>query len=144
MAALWGRRVGSPRRRWRGRRSASSRSTGPSPPGPPRDRLPPSVRLRLPTTCTAPRTSSPRTLLTYRGRLAPVSRGMRSVPSAHSILNHMVLYQRSDPRAVDEVFAALADPTRRAILGRLREGEASVSELAQPFPVSLPAIAKHV
>jgi len=69
---------------------------------------------------------------------------MRSVPSAHSILNHMVLYQRSDPRAVDEVFAALADPTRRAILGRLREGEASVSELAQPFPVSLPAIAKHV
>jgi DNA-binding transcriptional ArsR family regulator len=56
----------------------------------------------------------------------------------------MVLYQRSDPRAVDEVFAALADPTRRAILGRLREGEASVSELAAPFPVSLPAIAKHV
>jgi DNA-binding transcriptional ArsR family regulator len=41
-------------------------------------------------------------------------------------------------------FAALADPTRRAILGRLREGEASLSELAAPFPVSLPAIAKHV
>ena len=56
----------------------------------------------------------------------------------------MVLYQRSDPRAVDEVFAALADPTRRAILGRLSRGEASVSELAAPFPVSLPAIAKHV
>ena len=56
----------------------------------------------------------------------------------------MVLYQRSDPRAVDEVFAALADPTRRAILGRLSHGEASVSELAAPFPVSLPAIAKHV
>ena len=56
----------------------------------------------------------------------------------------MVLYQRSDPRAVDEVFAALADPTRRAILGRLCEGEASVSELAAPFAVSLPAIAKHV
>lgn len=56
----------------------------------------------------------------------------------------MVLYQRSDPRAVDEVFAALADPTRRAILSRLREGEASVSELAAPFPVSLPAIAKHL
>jgi len=63
---------------------------------------------------------------------------------ADSILNHMVLYQRSDPRAVDEVFAALADPTRRAILGRLNEGEASVSELAAPFSVSLPAIAKHV
>src|SRR6201997_2982581 len=56
----------------------------------------------------------------------------------------MVLYQPSDPRAVDEVFAALADPTRRAILGRLCEGEASVSELAAPFPVSLAAIAKHV
>jgi len=56
----------------------------------------------------------------------------------------MVLYSRSDPRAVDEVFAALADPTRRAILGRLREGEASVSELAAPFTMSMTAIAKHV
>jgi DNA-binding transcriptional ArsR family regulator len=56
----------------------------------------------------------------------------------------MVLYSPSDTRAVDEVFAALADPTRRAILGRLREGEASVSELAAPFPVSMTAIAKHV
>jgi DNA-binding transcriptional ArsR family regulator len=42
------------------------------------------------------------------------------------------------------VFSALADPTRRAILGRLRQGEASVTELAQPFDVSLPAVAKHV
>ena len=56
----------------------------------------------------------------------------------------MVLYRRSDPRAVDEVFAALSDPTRRAILGRLREGEASVSELAAPFTMSMTAIAKHV
>jgi DNA-binding transcriptional ArsR family regulator len=56
----------------------------------------------------------------------------------------MVLYQGNDPRAVDEVFAALADPTRRAMLSRLRTGEASISELAEPFPVSLPAIAKHV
>jgi DNA-binding transcriptional ArsR family regulator len=56
----------------------------------------------------------------------------------------MVLYSSTDPRAVDAVFSALADPTRRAILGRLRHGEASVSELAEPFPVSLPAIAKHV
>src|ERR1700751_4855789 len=56
----------------------------------------------------------------------------------------MVLYRKDDPRAVDEVFAALADPTRRAILARLRLGEASVSELAAPFPVSLPAVAKHV
>jgi DNA-binding transcriptional ArsR family regulator len=61
-----------------------------------------------------------------------------------SILNQMVLYSPADPRATDEVFAALADPTRRAILGRLREGEASVTELAAPFTVSVTAIAKHL
>ena len=41
-------------------------------------------------------------------------------------------------------FAALADPTRRAILARLAEGEASVTELAKPFDLSLPAISKHL
>ncbi|MBW4619007.1 MAG: metalloregulator ArsR/SmtB family transcription factor [Cyanosarcina radialis HA8281-LM2] len=41
-------------------------------------------------------------------------------------------------------FAALADPTRRAILARLCQGEASVTELAQPFEMSLPAISKHL
>ncbi len=41
-------------------------------------------------------------------------------------------------------FAALADPTRRAILARLAAGEASVSELAQPFAMSLPAVSKHL
>jgi DNA-binding transcriptional ArsR family regulator len=41
-------------------------------------------------------------------------------------------------------FAALADPTRRAILARLAEGEATVTELAKPFPVSLPAISRHL
>ena len=41
-------------------------------------------------------------------------------------------------------FAALADPTRRAILARLAHGEATVSELAEPFPVSLPAISRHL
>ncbi|OLT15803.1 transcriptional regulator [Pseudonocardia sp. CNS-139] len=41
-------------------------------------------------------------------------------------------------------FAALADPTRRAILARLAEGEATVSELAAPFAVSMPAISKHL
>ena len=40
--------------------------------------------------------------------------------------------------------AALADPTRRAILAQLRQGEASVTELAQPFEMSLPAISKHL
>jgi DNA-binding transcriptional ArsR family regulator len=49
--------------------------------------------------------------------------------------------------AVDElssVFAALADPTRRAILARLAEGEATVNELAAPFPMSLQAVSKHL
>ncbi|HEX2062731.1 MAG TPA: metalloregulator ArsR/SmtB family transcription factor [Thermoanaerobaculia bacterium] len=41
-------------------------------------------------------------------------------------------------------FAALADPTRRAILARLTRGEASVTELAEPFDMSLPAISKHL
>src|ERR1700742_3594948 len=45
---------------------------------------------------------------------------------------------------LDAVFAALADPTRRAILARLAEGEASVMELAEPFAMSQPAISKHL
>jgi DNA-binding transcriptional ArsR family regulator len=45
---------------------------------------------------------------------------------------------------LDLTFAALADPTRRAILARLAEGEATVNELAEPFPVSLPAISRHL
>ena len=43
-----------------------------------------------------------------------------------------------------ETFAALADPTRRAILARLASGEASVSELGEPFAMSMPAISKHL
>jgi DNA-binding transcriptional ArsR family regulator len=45
---------------------------------------------------------------------------------------------------LDLTFAALADPTRRAILSRLAEGEATVNELAEPFSVSLPAISRHL
>jgi DNA-binding transcriptional ArsR family regulator len=48
------------------------------------------------------------------------------------------------PDHLDVTFAALADPTRRAILKRLASGEASVSELAQPFAMSQPAISKHL
>jgi DNA-binding transcriptional ArsR family regulator len=48
------------------------------------------------------------------------------------------------PAALDATFGALADPTRRAILARLARGEAMVTELAEPFRVSLPAISKHV
>jgi DNA-binding transcriptional ArsR family regulator len=45
---------------------------------------------------------------------------------------------------LNETFAALADPTRRAILARLAGGEATVTELAEPFSISLPAISKHL
>ncbi len=46
--------------------------------------------------------------------------------------------------SLDTTFSALSDPTRRAMIERLAEGELSVSELAKPFPVSLPAISKHL
>src|SRR5213082_3538807 len=46
--------------------------------------------------------------------------------------------------SLDETFAALADPTRRAILTRLKSGEATVTELAAPFKMSQPAISKHL
>jgi DNA-binding transcriptional ArsR family regulator len=45
---------------------------------------------------------------------------------------------------LDRTFAALADPTRRAILARLAKGEASVTELARPFDMTLPAVSKHL
>jgi DNA-binding transcriptional ArsR family regulator len=48
------------------------------------------------------------------------------------------------PDHLSTTFAALADPTRRAILARLAAGETSVTELAQPFAMSLPAISKHL
>jgi len=49
-----------------------------------------------------------------------------------------------DPELLDLTFAALADPTRRAILARLASGEATVMELAAPFDMSQPAISKHL
>lgn len=48
------------------------------------------------------------------------------------------------PDRLDATFAALADPTRRAILARLARGEASVKELAEPFAMTQPAISKHL
>jgi DNA-binding transcriptional ArsR family regulator len=56
------------------------------------------------------------------------------------LINQSVNY--IDP--LSELFAALADPTRRSILERLSEGDHSVNELAQPFDMSLPAISKHL
>lgn len=51
---------------------------------------------------------------------------------------------RSDDQHLDRLFTALANSTRRAILARLAEGEATVNELAEPFNMSLPAISKHI
>ena len=48
------------------------------------------------------------------------------------------------PDHLSNTFAALADPTRRAILARLATGEASVTELAEPFAMSMPAVSKHL
>ena len=49
-----------------------------------------------------------------------------------------------DEQRLDETFAALANSTRRAILARLSEGEASVNDLAAPFDLTLPAVSKHI
>jgi DNA-binding transcriptional ArsR family regulator len=53
-------------------------------------------------------------------------------------------YEVGGPDLLDATFAALADPTRRAILARLALGEVSVTELAEPFAMSQPAISKHL
>jgi DNA-binding transcriptional ArsR family regulator len=52
-------------------------------------------------------------------------------------------YTQQQPN-LDAVFAALADPTRRAILSRLADGQASVNEIAAPFEISQPAVSKHL
>ena len=56
----------------------------------------------------------------------------------------MVDHLPTTSAALDRTFAALGDPTRRAILSRLREGTATVGEIARPFPMSLNAVSKHV
>lgn len=51
---------------------------------------------------------------------------------------------KNDDERLDQIFGALANTTRRAILARLAKGEATVNELAEPFAMSLPAISKHI
>jgi DNA-binding transcriptional ArsR family regulator len=53
-------------------------------------------------------------------------------------------YSQTQSRRLDATFAALADPTRRAILSRLASGDATVNDLAKPFKMSQPAISKHL
>jgi DNA-binding transcriptional ArsR family regulator len=55
-----------------------------------------------------------------------------------------MLYQRAKRNRIDGVFRALADPSRRVILERLSRGPASVSQLARPLPMSLPAVVQHL
>ena len=75
-----------------------------------------------------------------------IARGLDG--SAAIIYNHIVMkptgYAKARSARLDATFAALADPTRRAILARLASGEASVMELAKPFAMSQPAISKHL
>ena len=54
------------------------------------------------------------------------------------------LTPRTARPTLDAVFAALADPTRRAMIERLNEGEATVNELAEPFDISVPAVSRHL
>ena len=65
-----------------------------------------------------------------------------------SVYNHTVFkptgYAMTRSERLDATFAALADPTRRAILARLASGQASVKDLARPFAMSQPAISKHL
>src|SRR5204863_8776150 len=71
---------------------------------------------------------------------SPAGCSIVSRRSGSATVNLMVQYQRS----VDRAFAALADPTRRAVLERLGAGRATISELAEPFGMSLTGMKKHV
>jgi DNA-binding transcriptional ArsR family regulator len=82
-------------------------------------------------------------------RLAPARRAARQpndvarhlpFSDVSAIVNSMVQY----PTTVDRAFAALADPTRRAVLERLGAGSATISELAEPFGMSLTGMKKHI
>ena len=72
---------------------------------------------------------------------------IRAAGALPTIAAWRILYRMvndSSALSLDYVFSALADPTRRAIISRLASGDASVSELAAPFAMTLPAITKHL
>src|SRR5262249_44704020 len=68
--------------------------------------------------------------------------GLEGQYSTNWLYNQQGEQMQIDP--LSATFAALADPTRRAILARLAQGDATVNELAQPFPVSIQAVSKHL
>jgi DNA-binding transcriptional ArsR family regulator len=70
---------------------------------------------------------------------------LTSIVLFHNIsLMEQSSYRRESSNRLDKTFAALANPTRRAILARLASGEVSVNELAEPFSMSQPAISRHL
>jgi len=78
-----------------------------------------------------------------RGASDPLTSGLVLPYLTDQLFNRSVI-QAVDTGRLSATFAALADPTRRAILARLVSGEASVSQLAEPFEMSLPAVSKHL
>lgn len=79
--------------------------------------------------------------------MANFSNALSGLTGLGFVYNHSVVERFgyiSRPQNLDAVFAALADPTRRAILSRLAAGEASVNEIAEPFEISQPAVSKHL
>ena len=75
----------------------------------------------------------------------PASGGLTARRVVHNLLAMQPIgYGNLTPARLDATFAALADPTRRAILARLRRGEATVLDLAAPFAMSVPAVSKHL
>jgi len=77
-------------------------------------------------------------------RRPPGARQLTFVREKYTIelINRLVMYM--DSERLNATFAALSDPTRRAILSRLADGESSVKDLARPFRISAPAITKHL
>jgi DNA-binding transcriptional ArsR family regulator len=78
------------------------------------------------------------TLFAVPGRIPSQQQGMGWIVQQRDIFNQVV------ERGLDAIFHALADPTRRSIVRRLSDGEATVSELADPFDISLAAVSKHL
>ena len=78
------------------------------------------------------------------GATAKFSLDNRAVIYNHTVVQPHGYEMGAQTFSLDATFAALADPTRRAILARLAQGEASVNELAEPFAMSQPAISKHL
>ena len=76
-----------------------------------------------------------------------VQADLKAVDAVNYLYNHNVMEETGYINAqanLDAVFAALADPTRRAILSRLADGQASVNEIAAPFEISQPAVSRHL